>query len=327
MPANPSRNVKSRIRDFEKYQDGQGRPWHSPDLNGWALELLGRGMAPKSVKSYLGTIRGAYRKLDKNALRTVLYSVAPEDATASDRKALVDEVLTRLGNATDPKQCNVKTPTVQDRPDSDQVRLTKAQASALIAAPGVDTIKGLRDTALIALMLCTGLRMGEAAALDVGDLRQSLGGELALHVRHGKGDKSRLIPFGDLDWVLAIVDKWLQAAGIESGPVFRGLYKGGALRPGRLSVRAIEYLVGAYPVAVNGAAVTVRPHDLRRTYARRCHEARLDLVALQQNLGHSDTKTTLKYIGVLSAETRRPPAIYSYDLGALAGAPERLAGV
>ncbi|MCG2766986.1 MAG: hypothetical protein L6435_01185 [Anaerolineae bacterium] len=101
--------------------------------------------------------------------------MAPENATAADRKVLVDEVLTRLGNATDPKQCNVKAPTVQDRPDSDQVRLTKAQASALMQAPGVDTIKGLRDTALIALMLCTGLRMGEASALDVGDLRQSLG--------------------------------------------------------------------------------------------------------------------------------------------------------
>ena len=107
--------------------------------------------------------------------------------------------------------------------------------------------------------------MGEASALDVADLRQELGGSLAIHVRHGKGDKSRLIPYGDLDWVLAIVDKWLQSAGIESGPVFRGLYKGGGLRPERLSVRAIEYIVGAYPVAVNGDLVSVKPHDLRRT--------------------------------------------------------------
>ena len=327
MPANPSRNVKSRILSFQAFQERQARPWHDPDFAGWRDDLLDGGMKPKSVQSYLGTVRGAYRSIDQNGLRTVLYSMAPEDATASDRKALVDEVLERMGNATDPKQCNVKVQTVQDRPDSDQVRLTKAQASALIAAPGVDTIKGLRDTALISLALCTGLRMGELRSLDVRDLRQYLDGELSLHVRHGKGNKSRMIPYGDLDWVLAIVDKWLQAAGIEDGACFRGLFKGGALRPGRLSVRAVEYLVGAYPVAIDGAAVTVRPHDLRRTYARRLYEAGVDILAISQNLGHASTATTRLYIGELNADTRRPPAVYSYDLGALAGAPERLAGV
>jgi integrase len=326
MPANPSRNEKSRIRFFQAYQDSQGRPWHTPDFAGWRDNLLARGLKLSSVKSYLGTVRGAYRSMDQNALRTVLYSMAPADASAADRKALVDEVVTRLENAINPEQCLVKTHTAQEKPDAAQVRLTKAQASALMQAPGVGTIKGLRDTALIALMLCTGIRQGEASALDVGDLRQSVGGELALHVRKGKGDKSRLIPYGALDFCLAIVDRWLEAAGIEDGPVFRGLYKGGALRPGRLSVRAIEYIVGAYPVAVDGDVVTVRPHDLRRTYARRLYEAGVALIAIQQNLGHASSKTTEKYIGVLDADTRRPPAIYSFDLGTLAGAPERLPG-
>ena len=53
------------------------------------------------------------------------------------------------------------------------------------------------------------------------------------------------------------------------------------------------------------------------SYARRLYEAGFDLVAIQQNLGHADVKTTLGYIGELDAEKRRPPAIYAFDLKSL----------
>ena len=51
-----------------------------------------------------------------------------------------------------------------------------------------------------------------------------------------------------------------------------------------------------------------------RIYARRLYEAGFDLVAIQQNLGHADVKTTLGYIGELDAGKRGPPAIYAFDL-------------
>ena len=108
----------------------------------------------------------------------------------------------------------------------------------------------------------------------------------------------------------------------RAGPVLRGLYKGGRrLRPGRLSVRAVQYILASYPIMVDGELVQVRPHDCRRTYARRLYEAGVDLVAIQQNLGHADIKTTLGYVGTLDADKRRAPAIYSFDLGRLARVP------
>ena len=126
------------------------------------------------------------------------------------------------------------------------------------------------------------------------------------------------------------LDKWLEVAGstgqrMEGGPVFRGLHKGGTLRPGRLSVRAVQYIVTRYPVMVGGAMVKVRPHDLRRTYARRLYEAGVDLLAIRDNLGHADHKTTLGYIGPQDVGRRRPPAIYAFDLSKLeqAGGPGR----
>ena len=71
----------------------------------------------------------------------------------------------------------------------------------------MDTLVGLRDMSLLAMMLCTGVREAELSALDVPDLRQKLGGALALHVREGKSCKERLVPYGELEWVLAVVDQ------------------------------------------------------------------------------------------------------------------------
>ena len=258
-----------------------------------------------------------------NGIRDLLFQIAgTQTDNPVERKAIVDEILTRLENAINPDNSPVKVIKSQDTPDAAHLRLTRKQAETLLESPGVDTVLGLRNTAILALMLCTGIREGELSALEVKDLRQELGGELALHVREGKGAKERLIPYGELDWCLVVVDKWLEAAGITSGPVFRGIYKGGkTFRPGRLSLRAIEYITTAYPIAINGEMAIVRPHDLRRTYARRLYEAGTDPIAIQQNLGHSDLKTTLGYIGTLNADRRRPPAVYSFDLGVLKDSP------
>ena len=230
--------------------------------------------------------------------------------------------MTRLQNDIDPKRSAVKQVVRQDVPDSAHLRLTSEQASALLASPGVGTLAGLRDTAVITVLLCTGIREAELCGLEVGDLRQTLTGELALHVRQGKGCKERLIPYGALDWALAVVDKWMEAAAIETGPVFRGFYRGGQrLRPGRLSARAVGYILESHPVAVDGQLRHVRPHDCRRTYAKRMYDGGMELLAIQRNLGHSDQRTTLGYIGDLNAEARRAPAVYTFDLAELSKSP------
>jgi integrase len=167
-------------------------------------------------------------------------------------------------------------------------------------------------------MLCTGIREFELSALEVRDLRQKLAGELALHVREGKGCKERLVPWGALDWALVIADAWRSRAGIESGYLLRGYYRGWQTpRPGPLSVRAIQMILGRYPIVIDGQLTTVKPHDLRRTYARLLYEAGMGPVKIQQNLGHADLQTTLGYIGTLDADQRRPPAVFRIDLSDL----------
>jgi integrase len=338
IPENASGHQLHRLKYFADWLDQRGQRWSAPDLAAYRDYIMsadrfvpGAGgepkpspLSPASAQAHLSTIRGRYQQLlDSNDVRLHLYSVAPADASPADKKAFVDEMLIRLENAVKPAQSKVRVKKSQDRIDADHLRLTKAQANALLAAPKNcphnTPLQALRDTAIIALLLCTGIREMELCALNVPDLRQRAGDELVLHIREGKGAKERTVPYGELSWALAIVDKWLAAAGIESGPVFRGFYKGGRrIRPGRLTVRAINQIMDRYPIAIEGQQRVVNPHDCRRTYARRLYEAAVDPVVIQQNLGHSDLKTTLGYIGALNMDQRRPPAIYSQpDLAAL----------
>jgi len=323
-PAALDKHTRSRLLKFIGWLNDRRGLWYAPDLAQYRDHLLspaGSNYAPETARVHLATLRGHYRMLiTDNHTRDDLFNLAEQHSNDPlVRKAFVDEIFTRLANDLDPIRSRVKTTTKQDRADAEHVRLSIAQVNALLRAPGVATRRGLRDTAIMALLVCTGIREAELSALEVRDLRQRLAGELALHVRLGKGCKERLVPYGELSWVLAIVDKWLEAAHIETGPVFRGFYKADrTLRSGRLCVRQIEYILNRYLVSVDGELVNVKPHDLRRTYARRLHDAGVELIGIQQNLGHADVKTTLGYIGELDASQRRPPALFDYPLADLA---------
>lgn len=321
IPTELQSDARYRLERFADWLISErGGRWFSPDLAGYRDTLLDDGLQPSTVQGYLSTIRGRYKELLRdNAVRRQLFDSAPNDFSFADRKAFADEMITRVENEIDPANSHVTVTTSQDKADSEHLRLTKAQAESLLNNPGLNDLMSLRDTVVIALPLCTGVREGELVNLEARDLRQRLGGELALHIRQGKGAKERLIPYGELSWVLAIVDLWLEAVDISDGPILRSFYKGGErLRPGGLSRRAVQMILANYPIVIEGKTTTVRPHDLRRTYARRLYEAGVELVAIQQNLGHADVKTTLRYIGALSAEQRKAPEIYRFDLGRLA---------
>jgi integrase len=326
IPDNANKDQASRLRAFQDWLKENHFSWHTePDLAAYRDHLLER-LKPSSVNAHLGTIRSRINKILKNnqfrdsleiGIREAL-ELADQVYRPADIEALINRKITRLKNAIDPDNSSVDKPKIQDIPDSAQRRLTHDQANALIAAPGLDTLRGLRDTAIIALMLTTGIRAAEAAAVEVCDLRKKYGGELALHVRHGKGDKSRLIVYGGMDWVLIVIEAWLDQAGIQEGPVFRGFYRGSkTIRSQGLTTRAVEMILARYPIPIDGKMETVAPHDLRRTYAKLNYLAGMDPISLKQNLGHESLDTTTGYIGTLDASARRPPAVLTLNLNGI----------
>jgi integrase/recombinase XerD len=315
-----SKDESHRLSAYINWMQRFEMTWFSPDLETYREYLLkhyrGRDekpLSPVSVKAHLSTIRSRYKNiLRSNKIREHFYNNTSSDLLPSDRKALVDEALERIRNAIDPKNSAVKIYVKQDVHDDAQVRLTKQQVADLISQPNKTTLIGRRDLAILALLLCTGIREAELCALDVADLTKTFGGEPSLYVRYGKGAKERLVPYGHLIWGLKLTQQWLSVANIESGSVFRGFYRGGKrIRPTRLTVRAINQILDKYPIVVDGKLRKVAPHDIRRTYARQLYESNMDILAIRDNLGHVDSRTTLKYIGTMDISQRKPQDIYS----------------
>lgn len=307
------KDTYSRIAQFVAWSDGRS-VWWQPDLAAYRDDLISDGLAPVSVSAYLGTLRGQYQKLlVSNEIRDRLYGMTDRALPPSDRYSFVEEAVTRLRNAVHASAAPVKVAKVQDETDSKHLRLTVEQAEQLLAAPDTSTLIGLRDAAVIAMLLCTGIREGEVCGIDADDLWCSLGGEPALLIRHGKGDKQRLVPYGDLAWCVELVGAWMDCASISEGPVFRGMARGNAVRSGRLTTRSVQRILASYPIVINNRWVYVRPHDCRRTYARLMYEAGMEMLAIQQNLGHTSANITQGYIGVLDVSARRARGVMHYN--------------
>ena len=326
MPDAPNKDQKSRLGFYIDWLSNQGLTWFQPDLGAYRDYLLHQRarrdkdgnsvpatLSPPTVLAHLATIRGRYNQLTRsNEVRDLLYELANPEESEAEQRALVDEFFIRMMNDLHPASAPVKIIEAQDSADSAHLRLKPYQVSALVQAPGISTLRGLRDTALMTLMVCSGIRAAEAAALHVDDLRQHLGGELSLRVREGKGAKQRLIPYGPLDWCLMYVDAWLREAQIQAGHVFRGIRRGGVtVRPSGIGVWTVNDIMNAYPISIDGALRLVKPHDLRRTYARNAYDFGMDLERIRQNLGHTSLGTTQTYIGALDGRDRHPPNMFS----------------
>ena len=312
-----NKSTVSRVNLFSAWLTDNNLSLLTANLSAYRDYLLNtRQLSPASASSHLSTLRGAYKRmLLDNAFRDSLYASTPDHASTADKKAMVDEVLTRLTNASNAVHSKVQQTTKQDTADNEHVRLNMSQVRQLLHAPtdGDMTTKtqrliAFRDFALLALAIATGLREGELVQLTVDDLRQRFGDVLALRVRHGKGDKQRLIPYGAFDNVLTVVSAWLDEAGITEGFVFRSVDRHGNVR-NSMTTRSVIYIVNRYSVCIDGERVQLSPHDLRRTYARLMYVGGMDLISIQQNLGHASTDTTLTYIGTMDASKREPVGV------------------
>src|SRR4051794_29042916 len=96
--------------------------------------------------------------------------------------------------------------------------LTQEQARKLLYAPGTDTVKGRRDTALLALFFGCGLRRRELAELTFEHIQQRDGRWVIVDMV-GKGGRIRTVPIKAE--VKAILDRWAEVAGFSTGRVFR----------------------------------------------------------------------------------------------------------
>ena len=258
------RNYRHDIEGFFEFLVQRGVEFDRAGRGDGRAFLAGQrdaGVAPASVKRQATTIRAFYGWLDREA------ALPPSNPGDSILRLRYPKAPRRLPHF-----------------------LSVEETAALVAAPADDTPRGLRDRALLELLYGAGLRVSEAASLNVVDL-DLVNRQLTVT---GKGERTRVCIFGEP--ARAALRAYLElgrpelATGAEPA-----LFLGASGR--RLAVRSMQEVVRRAGV---GAALhqRVHPHLLRHTFATHMLEGDADLRVVQALLGHASADTTQIYTAV-----------------------------
>lgn len=168
------------------------------------------------------------------------------------------------------------------------------EVNILLSSVNQNNILGLRDNALLELLYSSGLRIGEVAQVNIGDLDFAL---CCLLVK-GKGKRERVVPFGlyaamALKTYLTKARPHLigKAEVLPEEPFFVNW------RGQRLTTRGIYAIVKKYLKRVD-LTRNLTPHAIRHTFATHLLDGGADLRVVQELLGHSRMSSTQIYTHV-----------------------------
>ena len=181
--------------------------------------------------------------------------------------------------------------------------MSEAQVEALLAAPDEDTPLGLRDRAMLELIYASGLRVSELVGLKTFHLGMNEG---VLRVM-GKGNKERLVPFGQV--ARQAIERYLQEArpAILGGQQTDDLFV--TARGSGMSRVMFWMLVKKYALRADITS-PLSPHTLRHAFATHLLNHGADLRAVQMLLGHADISTTTIYTHVARERLKALHAVH-----------------
>ena len=269
--AKTRRAHKNDVREFIAYAGlhdyGELRSVARAHIIDWRRDMERRALEPATIR----------RKL--SALSALFDYLCERNAVAGNP---VDGVKRPMANGNEGT-----TPALGDR-----------QARKLLEAPPADTLKGVRDRAILATLLYHGIRREELCGLRVKDLHSRQG---VLHFRiNGKRARIRFIPVNAA--AQRTIEDYLALAehrGDLDGPLFRPVKNN---RTGRLDrpldpASVYRNIVRKYgeqtgiSVEVNGLCV----HSLRATAVTNALSHDSDIAKVQEWLGHANVSTTRLY--------------------------------
>lgn len=271
---------------LDRFLDLLGIPaWEADpnDIDRVVGELVARGMAASTRRGYVQAFKNFHRFLvaRKAAEIEATFGVVLDDP--------VDEfnAARHVGNDSP----STRPPPMPERMEDFFAFLRDRVATARKFGPAG------RDYALFRTLYHCGLRADEAASLERADLHFDRGPFGKIHVRFGKGARGsgprpRWVPMLDqVDLILRWFLNDVRPRMADSTALFCD-EAGGVLHRGTIRNR-LRYLL-----ELEGSPIEDRfsPHGLRHACATHNYERGVDLVAIQQMLGHWHVGTTMRYV-------------------------------
>lgn len=170
----------------------------------------------------------------------------------------------------------------------------------MVARLDLDTLAGLRDRALLLAGFALAARRSELVALEVADLEDRDEG-MAVTVRRSKTDQeargtTRALPYGTDPETCPVIAlrAWLTAAGITSGPVFRGVDRWGRCSDRALSAEAVADVVKRSAARAGLDPDRYSGHSLRAGFCTTAAARGASERAIARQTGHAVNSPVLR---------------------------------
>ena len=233
---------------------------------------------------FFETVRKPFNQITTNDIRVYLYSRQQEGCLAKSSVEHLRVVINAFYNWLVDEEYIDRNPARRIEP----IKVPRSGRQALFALDLEYLRKACqspREKALIDFLYSTGCRISECAALDLADINWT---DRSVLIRHGKGDKQRVVYFNAESEVS--LHEYIRSRPHESSALFcktRAPY-------GHITREALEKEVRKIRDRV-GLSVTVTPHVLRHTFATTALNNGAPVQHVQQMLGHASLDTTMIY--------------------------------
>ncbi len=182
--------------------------------------------------------------------------------------------------------------------------LTVEEVNCLLAQPGGEAPKEIRDKAMLELLYATGIRVSELIHLKLEDVNLNVG-----FITCRDGVKERTVPFGKVARQ-SLMDYMERARKVLlKGSESEWLFTNCSGKP--MSRQGFWKIIKYYGEKA-GIQADITPHTLRHSFAAHLLKSGADVHAVQAMLGHSDMATTQAYMAYSRAGEMRDAGAGAY---------------
>ena len=238
------------------------------DLNDFSYDQALNGLSPATIARRIATIKNFYMFLESDNLAK---SIISEEINIPQKENTLPQVF------------------------------SEEEFNQLLNAPDLTSEKGIRDYAVLEILYSCGLRVSEAANLQINQINEQ---EEIINIL-GKGKKERIVPIRKSalkavkTYINEVRNKHLV---IDKKAVFIG-------KNGKRMSRQTLYNIVVNNAKLAGIQKEIHPHTLRHSFATHLLDNGADLRVVQELLGHTNIGTTQIYTHVTTKTL-----VKSYDL-------------